>query len=548
NELKPGSPLRAAILYQLFELLSDAREERLAFTRGDLKFYQDIATSDPHPGMLNGVLSLILSDTDPAAELENEEQSAVRYFNRAAAFRIFTAYKEEYPTSPELAQMYLDIVRLYAATKEPQVASETLKEFESRYEDAPQYAEVALKLADCYIALGRYQEERALYQRIMDYLGKRRESGRHLVPAFGQAQTGADGEQQTTSSIYSEPTETTPSLAQYPPQSNRGIDIPQEGVSETNDSDSRYKDYLLTAFSNSQSKSAKTAGGEEVTYASVLERHVASLAREKQSEAILALYSSEMKKYPDEQGLYEQMLQWLGQTNLFEEQLKVYKEAIAKFPTTVWRDRLARWFLKRERKQEFETFSRELLDQLSDPETQDYLSKFISSNASASASNFDAQLYLGLYTLAHERFPHNLSFVQGLLKFYSAHGRTNEWRNLMAEYYFESPEIRREFLSHLASRNELRSFLANARERSRTQGEETQARSLDTLPYKLFRADASAHLSNYEEAIDAYRELNRLYPNMPEFSERLISFTRSMGQRNPKFLEEAASASHALAE
>src|SRR6185437_639253 len=68
------------------------------------------------------------------------------------------------------------------------------------------------------------------------------------------------------------------------------------------------------------------------------------------------------------------------------------------------------------------------------------------------------------------------------------------------------------------------------------------------LPYKLFRADAAAWLSNYEEAIDAYRELNRLYPNSPEFAERLVSFTRSLGQQNPRFLEESATISHALAD
>jgi tetratricopeptide (TPR) repeat protein len=553
NELKPGSPLRAKILYQLFELLSDAGNKRLALTRGDLKFYQDIATSDPHPGMIGGILSLILSDTDPASELKDQEQRAVEYFNRAAAFRIFTAYKKEYPTSTELAQMYLDIVRLYAATKEPKIAEETLAEFEGRYKDAPQYPEVALKLADCYIALGRTEEERAVYQRIQDYLGERRERGSLLVPAAGQSQTGAeDGAQSTTLNIYSEPTETKPSLAAYPPQSNRGIDIPVEGADNTSADDddssgSHYTDFLATAFSKPQGESVRAQGGEGVTYALVLERHIASLAREKRTETILALYANELKKYPEEQGLYEQMLQWLGQTNLFEEQLKVHKQALARFPTTLWRDRLARWFLRRERKQEFETFSRELLEQLSDREIQEYLSRFVGTGATANASSFEAQLYLGLYTLAHERFPHNLSFVQGLLKFYSAHGRWDDWRSLMAEYYFESRQIRDEFLSHLASRNELRAYLDRARERCRAQAQ-TEERVLDTLPYKLFRADAAVRLSNYEEAIDAYRELNRLYPNTPEFSERLIAFTRSLGQRNPKFLEEAAAAAHELAE
>jgi tetratricopeptide (TPR) repeat protein len=554
NELKPGSPLRAKVLYQLFELLSDARRERLALTRGDLKFYQDIATSDPHPGMIGGILSLILSDTNPAAELREQDERAVEYFNRAAAFRIFTAYKQEYPTSAELAQMYLDIVRLYASAKEPKIAEETLAEFEGRYRDAPQYAAVALKLADCYVALGRAEDERAVYRRIMDYLGERREHGSSLVPAAGQSHTGAgDGEQRATLDIYPEPTETKPSPVAYPPQSNRGIDIPAaesaEGTSPdyNNYSGSPYTDYLNGISFKPQGDSVKAGGGEAVTYASVLERHIASLAREKRTEAILSLYADELKKYPDEQGLYEQMLQWLGQTNLLEEQLKVHRQALQKFPTTLWRDRLARWFLRRERKQEFETFSRELLEQLGDREVQEYLSEFVHDRTGANSSTFEAQLYLGLYTLAHERFPHNLNFVNGLLKFYNAHGRRDEWRNLMAEYYFESPAIRDEFLSHLASRNELRAHLERARALCLAQTQ-TDQRSLDTLPYKLFRADATVRLSNYEEAIDAYRELNRLYPNTPEFSERLIAFTRSLGQRNPKFLEEAASTAHDMAE
>jgi tetratricopeptide (TPR) repeat protein len=553
NELTPGSPLRAKVLYQLFELLADARGERLALTRGDLKFYQDIATSDPHPGMIGGVLSLVLSDTDPASELKEQDARAVKYFNRAAAFRIFTAYRQEYPTSTELAQMYLDIVRLYAAAKEPRIAEETLAEFEGRYRDAPQYAAVALKLADCYVALGRPEEERATYQRIMDYLGERRASGRWLVPAAGQAQTGAtDGAQSTALNLYSEPTETKPAVAAYPPQSNRGIDIPTENAAEgtqpddDNYSGSPYTDHLASVSFKPQSGFAAAQGGEDVTYASVLERHIASLAREKRTDAILSLYANEMRKYPDEQGLYEQMLQWLGQTNLLEEQLKVHKQALQQFPTTIWRDRLARWFLRRERRQEFETFSRALLEQLSDREIQEYLGRFVAAPG-ANASTFEAQLYLGLYTLAHERFPHNQSFVRGLLRFYSAHGRREEWRSLMAEYYFASPEIRGEFLSHLASRNELRAHLDRARALCTAQTQR-DVRVTDTLPYKLFRADAAVRISNYEEAIDAYRELNRLYPNTPEFSERLIAFTRSLGQRNPKFLEEAASVAHEMAE
>jgi tetratricopeptide (TPR) repeat protein len=548
GEMKPGSELRAKVLYQLFEVLSDANQERLSLTRGDLKFYQDIATADPHPGLLGGILSLVLSDTDPSAEFEIEEARATRYFNRAAAFRIFTAYKQENPTAPELAQMYLDIVRLYTATKETGVAAETLAEFEGRYADAPQYPEVALKLADSYIATGKTAEERALYQRLLDYLGRHRQKDLPLVPSSAQPQTssGADG-QIAALSIDSEPTTIKPSLATYPPASNPGIEIPADAT--TNDdsdfSESSYTDYLGSADHASRViDDQPTSAASTVDYATVLARYVASLNKENRGQDILALYSAEIKKYGDEQGLYEQMLQWLGQTNMTEEQLRVYQETIKKFPTTMWRDRLARWFLRQKRNQEFETLSRDLIAKLDDNEAENYLHKFVDSGANANASSFDANLYRTLYVLAHQRFPHNLGFVQGLMKFYSEHKEQSQWRALVAEYYFESSEIRNQFLSHLASHGELRAYYDRAREAEGKKSSDTTT----LLPYKLFHADAAVWLSNYEEAIAAYRELNQLYPNTPEFSERLISFTRSFGQHDRALLKESGDAALALAD
>ena len=547
--LKPGGELRAKVLYQLFALLTDANDQRLALTNGDLKLYQDIATSDPHPGITGGILSLLLSDTSPRFELDREEGDAVKYFNRAAAYRIFNAYKQEYPTAPELAQMYLDIVRLYTATNEPEVAAATLAEFEARYADAPQFPEVALKLADCYITLEQYDKERALYPRLLDYLAAHRRAGGPLLPDARGAQADDDEANQTRPiNAYDEPTGVKPTPISYPPDSNQGVEIP--GASRTTnenyyDGGPQYQDHLNVPTARWRTRTDERTS--TVTYAQVLERYVASLARAERNEEILALYSAEIKKHPEEAGLYEQMLQWLGQTKLVDEQLRVYQAALKQFPGTVWRDRMARWFLRQERKQEFEKFSRELLAQMNDAEIEVYLAEFIAKDASADAKSFEAQLYLGLYSLAHERFPHDMSFVQGLLHFYSAHERWAEWRALLAEYYFTSPEIRNQFLVYLAEHRELRARLDEARARCRTQAENDPG-ALAALPYKLFRADAAAWLSNYEEAIDAYRELNRLYPNTPEYAERLVAFTRSFGEHNRKFLEEAASVSHALAD
>ncbi|MGH9836373.1 MAG: hypothetical protein ACRD9Y_25400, partial [Blastocatellia bacterium] len=514
--LARGGELRAKVLYELFRLSFNAGTDRTPLTAGDLKFYEDIAKADPHPGMLGGVLSLVLADSNVQREFKLEEEIAIGHFNLAAAYRLFNVYKQEYPTSPEMAQMYLDLIRHYSTTSDAKVAAELLAEFEKRYDDAPEYAEVALKLADAYINYGRYGAERALYQRVMDRLGKQRKKDKPLMPTW--AASGID-----------ELTSHRPMTITYP--SNN---------SAASDEDEGY--FRVTRFCPVPLK-ARKFDEETVNYALVLSRYVASLARENRTADILALYANEIKKYPDEQGLYEQSLQWLGQTNLVEEQLRVYQEAIKRFPTNVWTDRLARWYLRRDQKQQFERLSRALVDKMNDEEIEGWLAKFATSGASGGAPAFESGLYLNLYTRAHERFPHNLKFVEGLLGYYAGHKHWAEWQRLMAEYYFESKPIRERYLLHLASNKKLREYADTAREKTTK-----VVTTWEGLPYKLFRADAAAWLANYEEAVDAYRELNRLYPNTPEFADRLVAFTRSFGQKDQKSLEESAKIQHAVAD
>ena len=505
--LQPGGELRAKVVYQIFELLLDAGDKRTALTDGDLKFYQDVAKSDPHPGLLGGVLSLVLADSEPQARLEEAERMAVSHFNRAAAYRVFDTFKREYPTSPALAQMYLDLIRLHVSAKEAEQASTLLAEFGKRYGDAPQFPEVALKLADAYILLGDHQREREIYQTLLDRIGKQRGEDQPLVPASGAE----------------EPTGQRPATVAYPPNSNYGYRY--DSVLSTDDEGDR--DYSSGRFRPVALTEPKRVAANDITYALVLARYVASLMKENRAADVLALYSAETKKYPEEQGLYEQMLQWLGQTNLAEDQLRVYQEAIKRFPSNVWTDRLARWYLRQGRQTEFERFSRELLNGMNDAEVEAYLEKFVQKGVADSATNFDANLYLSLHRLAHERFPHNRRFIEGLLNYYAGHKQWEDWQRLLAEHYFESAEIRQRYLSNLSRNGKLRDCANTARGR-------------DNAVYKMFRADAAAWLSNFEEAVNAYRELNRLYPNTPEFADRLISFTRSFGQKDQTSLEECA--------
>ncbi|MEO6587865.1 MAG: hypothetical protein ABIP06_00940, partial [Pyrinomonadaceae bacterium] len=493
DDFKESKDTRAKVLYQLFEIFSDAERQRLSLVKGDLRFYEDVARADTSPGIATGVLSLIFSDAKIKDEFAEKEREANKLFNRAAAYRLFSAYREEFPTSPELAQMYLDIVRLYTAAEDTEIAEKTLLEFEQRYEKADDYASVALKLADAFAAKNQSEKTREIYQKILDYSGKN---------------------------------EKTLAAKNSSPISNDGINIPVKQIENENEnfysddeSPAVFRDYL----------------GEkenQIFYRDTLEKYVNSLAREKRTAEILALYSREISKYPNEEWLYQERLEWLRQTNLTEEEFQVYRKALDRFQTDEWRDRLARWFLRKNRKADFAEFSVSITERLNDESVERHLKEFASSGVSA--SDFDKEIYLKLYLTAHERFPQKVAFVRGLLEFYKTNKREKEWRDLAARYYFASGEIRKQFLDHLAEMGELRVYQARA--------------NGDTLIYKLFRADTAARLSNFEAAVGIYRELNQLYPNETEFSGRLVNFTRSFGQKDKEFLIEAARASQSQAD
>ena len=496
EDFKKNGELRAKVLYQLFEMFSDAETQKLPLTNGDLWFYEDVAKTDTNPGIATGILSLIFSDTHPREKLEAQEIEANEYFNRAAAYRIFLEYKQEFPVSRELAQMYLDIVRLYTATKEPEIAHAALTEFEQRFQNSSDYAAVALKLADAFAAVNQPEKTRAIYRKILDYqAGQNQPLTAKIVK---KNQTADSGEIET------------------PPNPNDGINIPKSNVKPPIN---EYEDAATGDFHDYlDGKNAP------VFYADVLEKLVASLAAEKKTAEILELYSVEIKKHPDAQWLYEQRLTWLEQTNLTDEQLKLYQAALGRFQSRGWQDKLARWFLREKRAAEFADFSADLVGKLNDAETQDYLSQFV--DGRISSEDFGKQFYFKLYATAHERFPHNPVFVQGILRYYKTNKMEKERRTFAAENYFEFAVVRDQFLDDLAEKNELRGFLTKA------DGE--------TEIYQLFRADAETRLSNYENAVAAYRVLNEIYPNSAEYSEKLIALTRSFGQKNRETLTESA--------
>lgn len=477
DDFKKGSEKRGQVLYQLFEMFADAGKTRIPIGKGDLDFYSDVARADTDPGILTGILSLLFSDTNPGGNLDRIENELGAEFNRAAAYRVFLAFKEEDPTSPLLAQMFLDLIRLYAAKEETKVASSLLDEFASKYEASADFPLAAIKLADAFAASGDGQRERETLQKVLDHFGAQHKP---LAPS-GAA----------------------------PSDRNSGIEIPKK------DSTPRVKDLLDRTE-------------VPVTYAEALDRMVASYSREKKVAEILSVYSNEIGKYPDEEWLYVRRLSWLESAGLTDEQLAVFRAALARFQSRSWQDKLARFLLRQKRTSEFNDLATDLAGRLEESEAEDFLNF-------ANGNNIGPSLAVSLYKRAHERFPHNMAIVQGLMRTYRSMKNETDWRRLAAENFFESTSIRTEFLNDLAKRGELRGSLQKAVSQNTTIGE-------------LFRAEASSRLSEFESAAISFARLNEAYPSTPDFNDRLIELERSFGQRDRSRLEGAANLAHKRAD
>ncbi|MBK8813717.1 MAG: hypothetical protein IPN69_23710 [Acidobacteria bacterium] len=401
DDFKIGSAKRGQVLYQLFEMFADAGSKRIPLARGDLRFYSDVARADTDPGILTGILSLLFADTKPGDQLDGLESKIASDFNRAAAYRVFLAFRQENPASTHLAQMYLDLIRLYAAKGEAEVAGSLLAEFAANHERSENFPLAAIKLADAYAAKNDPANERATLQRILDHFGAQ---NRPLTP---EAQ---------------------------PSNRNSGIDIPKDGTDK-----GEIKDF----FDRDEAP---------VTYAEALDRIIASYSRERKTAEIIGLYANEIGKYPDEQWLYERRLTWLETAGLTDDQLATYRAALARFQTRTWQDKFARFLIRQKRKDEFADLASDLAGRLNESEATTFLTL-------ASTYDIGPSLALSLYKTAHERFPRNTAIVEGLMRINRTLKNEEEWRRLAAESFFESASIRNQFLDDLAKRGELRGAL-----------------------------------------------------------------------------------------
>ncbi|MEN3336044.1 MAG: hypothetical protein V7641_5409, partial [Blastocatellia bacterium] len=535
--LQPGSASREEALHRLFRVMLDAAGTPTRVAAGDLSLYKDVAQVDANPGFMNGVLSLILSGSDPASEFATQEKAAAGYFNRAFAYRIFSAFKQEYAQSKYLADMYLGVSEVFAGLGEHRLAVEAGREFQQLYPNSPHYAEVSLRIADSYVALKDRAGERVILSELLDRLARLRAKGRPLIATSSKRWTYG----------ISPAVDKLVDRIRYSIEAYSDTYDPTEDRAATNsdDGDSDIDSDEPTQFGNESDKHGPS-------YSSVLERYVASLAADNKKTETVTFFWNEIRKHPREEGLYERFLRWLGSAELVNEQLKAYNSAIRQFDSNTWYHRLARWYVRQKRGRELQRYSQQLINIFDEDDITEYLLRFSGYGSSPKGDdlNWDQKFSFDFYSYAHQRFPRNLFFVRGMLTYLGGRKDLTQWAQLSAQYYFADRSIREPFLAYLSSNNQLRERYATAKARrgdtAKARRGETTNSPTSTPPlapastYAVFAADAALWLSHHNEAIDAYRQLAVLYPGEPQYAERLADLTRSFGQQSDKLYEESA--------
>jgi hypothetical protein len=306
----------SAALASLARLLLTAPEQAIRFGSGNLTLYRDVATMDPHPGFLNGALSLVLNGSDPADRYQQEEENAGPYFRRAKGAELVALFESRFPNAPERAGLRELVIDSYAVYGASDAVIRSGTKFLTDFPSASNRTSVALRLADAYARTNQPAKEFALYDALLLDLGKKANG----VP-----------------------------LGALPPPK------PKQGEQPSTDADSL----------------------RSPEYARVLDRYVARLVSLKRTRDALALYRREIDRNPTDPGLYDTMAAFLQQNKMGAEIEAVYQRAIAQFQDRTWQHKLARWYLRQKRQADVVRLTRDVIKIFSGTELDAYFREIV---------------------------------------------------------------------------------------------------------------------------------------------------------------------------
>lgn len=560
--MNQGSPDRERILARLFTSLVTASSSATRLAPGGISLYKDIARLDARPGALNGLLSLILAGNNPAAEYSLEEARAGGYLNRALAHTIYDQFTREFPSSPRLGAMTVNLLEAYADLGADKDLVAIGADFLARHPESRDYEFVALSVADAQARLKNRAGERAVLATLLDRTASAQPPNRPLLPR-NSSRWLYEPEQVRSFAPYEDVTDNPPDVFMTPngtPLQNatpyRFSTAQDENTFDYEDDSGKYEIYEPTDDSSGAPYSYDSTPDDyrnqpetirkKPSYSQVLESIISSYASDKLNNDALQFFWSELNKHPRDEGLHERFLKWLGGTSLVNEQLKAYKLALNRYDDGTWLHRFARWYVRRGRAVEVRRLTQQVISTLDDDDVTAYMQNFAGYGGSPStdALDWDNQIELQVTRVALARFPNNTTFVKMLLARLAEAEAWPEWERVSREHYFADPDIRSALLSRLSQTGRLDQSYATAKQRL--------AGGLDQGPssafaYAVFAADSARWLSHFDEAIAAYQKLVALYPGERAYAEPLAALLRSFGSSDDANYLKAAQVYDSLA-
>jgi hypothetical protein len=500
-------------LYGLANLLLTSPEQPIQFGSGDLSFYKDIATVDPSPGFLNGILSLVLNGTGPRWAYETQNQKSTAYFHRAAASQLATSLEQRFPRSAYRAPLRAGLIAAYGAYGDDASVIRAGREYLAAFPTGAARVSVAMHVTDALARGERTTEEFALYDQLLRELAAKANGvpiGTNPPPAADAAGRGAESGVDNVDA--EEAVGRLRGMAPRPPA--------EPG---------------FTVRFGAAAPNPNPTGARSIEYVQVLDKYLSRLAALNRSLDAVRVYRTEIDRNPTDQGLYERLAAFLEQNGVAREVENVYAQAIAKFAERSWYHKLARWYLRRRESAALEKISRDAIAVFSGTELERYFGEIVS-------SQLDAELYRQLNLYAHERFPEDLVFVHNLLGAYSRQETRDSAaaERLLRQYWFYDEHLRTMLFEQLSLQGRLYPELAQLRAANPgvVNGQFEQALAANPAAVQ-FAAEAETWLSHFEAAAPAERALANAYPGSSEFTTKASSLYRSLAAYEPRYTEIA---------
>jgi len=490
----------------LTNLLLTAPETPVRFGSGELSMYRDIATMDQGPGYWNGILSLLLNSTQPASKFSEEEERAVPYFHRARAVELLALLDAKFPASAHRPELHTKLLEFCASVGESDAVIHDGRMFLTNFPSAPERTSVALLMADAYSRKDDSASEFAIYDSVLQELAAKTQNvplgaaeginSANYAWNYSPGVSGAGETEVENDEGGEQDTAATPENAAPRRPASRAFQV------------------------GSTASPVQQTGPRSPEYARVLERYLARLVQMKQIPQALAVLRREIDRNPDDPGLYERLAMFLDQNQLGSEQEEVYRRAMARFPDRSWYDKLARFYLRHKRTDDFEQLTREAVKTFTGTDLEFYFHNVYGSPA----------LYLRLNQYAHQRFPHNPVFVRNLLSAYQTRETRDPvaWEALLREHWFEESALRNQFFEYLSRTGKLESELSALRQTA------PDAASWESNPAAAnFIACADLWQSHFEASAPVLQSLAAQYPAEPEIAHTASSVYRSLAYFDP---------------